>query len=94
MIGEQEVGDGIKILQVLLAIHTGEVLWMTAVLPPTGTRPTPALTTNMATRLWTGTKDATQKGNSGAFVFLQKCLFFGTQAPFYTEKIKMSFTSP
>ena len=54
MTGEQEAGAGIATLHVFRpGIRPGGVSRMTAVLPPTGTRPTPALTTNMATRLWT-----------------------------------------
>ena len=54
MTGEQEAGVGIATLRVLPpGIRPGGVFRMAAVLPPTGTRPTPALTTNMPTRLWT-----------------------------------------
>ena len=54
MTGEQEAGAGIATPRVLPpGIRPGGVSRMTAVLPPTGPRPTPALTTNMAIRLWT-----------------------------------------
>ena len=54
MTGEQEAGAGIATPRVLPpGIRPGGASRMTAVLPPTGPRPTPALTTNMAIRLWT-----------------------------------------
>ena len=53
MTGAQKAGVGIATPRMLQpGIRTAVVSRMTAVLPPTGPRSTPALTTNMATRLW------------------------------------------
>ena len=53
MIGNQEVGLMTDTQRALLPTSTKAGCWITFVAPPIGTRPTPALTTNMATRLRT-----------------------------------------
>ena len=53
MIGKQEAGLMTGTPHVLLPTSTKTGCWIMYVAPPTGTRPTPALTTNMVTRLRT-----------------------------------------
>ena len=51
MIGKQEAGLMTGTQRALLPTSTRVGCWITFVAPPIGTRPTPALTTNMATKI-------------------------------------------